>query len=202
MTLDEREVWRRQANSAVRIAAGEVLWKKGLQDQAITEFLWAYNQEHQFGPDALHVRQNLEKAAAELRAAIRVDPKNSMLFYLLGISLFADSHNEGPRSEQAVERRGAFRKAVELDPKNAEAHYYFGSCLKDQDQAGAEREFRAAIKLKPDHRWAHLELSGLLRGEQAIDVLRDAVRMNPTDSFLCLKLGDTLRSWDGKTSNS
>ena len=74
-------------NSRARVGLGEVLWKKGLRNQAITEFTWTYNQEHGGGEEAERARQNLERAAAELRTAIRLKPKDSTLYYLLGRSL-------------------------------------------------------------------------------------------------------------------
>ena len=76
-------------------------------------------------------------------------------------------------------------KALALDPKLAEAHMVRGMVLQyfDWDMAGAEREFREALRQNPGFAEGHHELSMLLnrlkKFDEALREGRKAVDLNP-----------------------
>jgi len=70
-----------------------------------------------------------------------------------------------PRGEAAQQAKNAAQKALELDENSSEAHASMGVILEvfDWNWKGAEREFRRAIDMNPNHFDAHYEY-GLLLG--------------------------------------
>ena len=74
----------------------------------------------------------LDAAAAQFRAAIRLDPKLARAYVMLGMTLRRQGDQKGALAN--------FRKAVELDPTDPNAQYNLGMELKaDGDIAGRHR---------------------------------------------------------------
>ena len=90
-------------------------------------------------------------AAAQYRAAIRVDPNNAEAHVDLGVALDRKGDWDGDIKEQ--------REAIRLKPDFAEAHSNLGVALDNKgDWDGAIKEEREAIRLKPDFAEAHSDL--------------------------------------------
>jgi tetratricopeptide (TPR) repeat protein len=91
--------------------------------------------------------------------------------------------------------KAAALKALELDDTLGEAHCSLGFCLLlyDWDFAKAEREFKKAIRLSPNHPNAHdglgFYLKAVGRHEEAIEKCKQAQRLDPLSPFAHVSLG-------------
>ena len=94
--------------------------------------------------------------------------------------------------------RRAAHKALELDPLLGEAHaaLAFATFVYDWDWEGAERGFRQAIELSPNHAEAHgryaIFLANMGRHEEARREVRLAQELDPLSSLMCQNLGMVL----------
>ena len=157
--------------------------------------LWSYAAAR--NPGSWLARNNLgrvdlqegrrEAALAELREAIRLQPKSAEAQANAGAA-----YESLGRSAAA---EGCYREAVRLDPSFAGAHYDLGHFLL---QAGrpieAADEFRAALRLDPALATAHnnlgLALSRLGRASDARLEYEEALRLNPQLVEALLNLGN------------
>ena len=124
-----------------------------------------------------------EEALKHTQEAVRLAPDNAE--FLNNLGLFYG------RSGRAKEGIPYLQKAVSLKTTYAEAHYHLGLALQDVgDLAGAEREFRAAIeqdrkrkKKALFHEEMYFQLAMTLaklnKPLEAVDALREVVRINP-----------------------
>jgi tetratricopeptide (TPR) repeat protein len=109
------------------------------------------------------------------------------------------------QSEAAV---GYLRKSIELAPENAALHAKLGIALLElstasaaprsgDPAAGAEEQFRAAIRLSPGLAPAHLNLGLLMassgRSREAIEEFEAAVKYGPDDVQARFQLAEALR---------
>ena len=131
---------RQASSAAAHNGLGEILWKKGRRDQAISEFIKAKSID-EFFEEGARARENLAGAIVELRAAIQLRPDDSTLYYWLGSALqsllvkFEPEAILHPTGQNAILAEGmkatfqvipAFRKAIALDSKYYEAHFALG----------------------------------------------------------------------------
>lgn len=131
-------------------------------------------------------KPNLLKAKDYFEQAIEKDPNYSSAYagladtYML-LGLYAMM----PRSEAAQQAKYAAQKALELDENSSEAHASLGIILEvfDWDWKGAEREFRRAIDINPNHFDGHYEygllLSRLTRLDEAQTELEKSLQIDP-----------------------
>ena len=117
-------------------------------------------------------KANFLRAKDYFEQAIKKDPRYSSayagladVYMLLGIFSMAS------RRETAQQAQRAARRALELDPDSPEAHASMGVVLEvfEWDWAGAEREFKRAIALNPNHFEAHYEYAFLLGRLRRLD---------------------------------
>lgn len=100
-------------------------------------------------------------------------------YHLLGVRGHASPTGASPKGKSAA------LHAIELDPSLAEAHTNLGIILMDYDWdfAGAERSFRHALELKPDHASAHHLYGKCLacmgRHAEAVTSIRRAQELQP-----------------------
>jgi serine/threonine-protein kinase len=90
----------------------------------------------------------------------------------------------GPAGEAAAKSRAAAERSVALDPTLAEAHYRLAVLRsREQDWAGAEREFKTAIDLNPNYPDARSTYSHFLfshkRPTEALTQIRRALELDP-----------------------
>ncbi|MDH5705747.1 MAG: protein kinase [Candidatus Aminicenantes bacterium] len=147
----------------VKLAGGEIeeLTKRNTTN---TEAYQLYLQGRHFR--WIENKPNFLKAKDYFEQAIEKDPNYSSAYagladtYML-LGLFAMM----PRGEAAQQAKNAAQKALELDENSSEAHASMGVILEvfDWNWKGAEREFRRAIDMNPNHFDAHYEY-GLLLG--------------------------------------
>jgi Flp pilus assembly protein TadD len=106
---------------------------------------------------ALALRDNRDRdgAAAEVREAVRLDPKYPHARNNLGRVLLRTGNLDGALAE--------FREAVRLDPKLPYAHDNLGDALNRKgDTDGALAAYREALRLDPNYPVAHNNLAWLL----------------------------------------
>jgi tetratricopeptide (TPR) repeat protein len=128
---------------------------------------------------ALRFDNNWDDANANLRAAVKVDPRGTEANLEWG-DTFLEKHAAG-------NAEASFRDVLKLDPKHPDAHAGLARVLIEQsyDEAGAEAEIAAALAVNPRHARALA-----LRGEIALDaeeldqvaaVVAELRRTNPHD---------------------
>jgi adenylate cyclase len=131
-------------------------------------------------------RASLAKAISLLRDAIGIDPNYAPAYATLADCLqlqgfygFISPSDAYPPAEAAAQ------KALSLDAGNAEAHVALMSALSDYDWdwKGAEREFKAAIAVDPNHAVAYqyygYALFAMNRGNEALAAMKQAAQIDP-----------------------
>jgi tetratricopeptide (TPR) repeat protein/ADP-heptose:LPS heptosyltransferase len=144
---------------------------------------------HQQGIAALQAN-DLDRAAALLRAAVAADETIAGLHANLGLALHALGDVAGAEA--------AYRRASVLDANLATARNSLGTALQDQGRrTEAEAEFRAALALDPDYHEAAVNLGGALhalkRGAEAREILQAAVARDPADPAARINLAAVLK---------
>ncbi len=137
----------------------------------------------------IETKPNLLKAKDYFEQAIEKDPDYASAYagladtyMLLGLLAML------PRDEAAQKAKDAAQKALELDENSSEVHTSMGVIIEifEWDWEGAEREFKRAIVLHPNHFDAHYEYGGLLmrlkRLEEAEAELKKALQIDPLSS--------------------
>ena len=119
---------------------------------------------------------NIPKAIAFYEQAIERDPNYALAYAgLSSAHILAPFYADANRRESDAKAKEAALKALRLDPNLAEAHLALGKVLffGEIDLAGAMREYKRAIELKPNdadaHHWyGNDTLAALGRFEEAI----------------------------------
>jgi predicted membrane-bound spermidine synthase/Flp pilus assembly protein TadD len=131
---------------------------------------------HNYLGIALAEKGELDKAIAQFRQSLQLDPDSAVTHWHLGAALASLG-----ASRDAIEH---LRRSVELDPANAQVHTDLASLLIDARQLdGAVEQSRAALRLTPDSVKAHdslgvaLAMQGNL--DEAIDHFQRALALNP-----------------------
>jgi eukaryotic-like serine/threonine-protein kinase len=147
----------------VRLARNRSVNRKAFDDDLQGRYLYWH----------MRTKENLEEAIEYFQGAISADPTYAPAYVGL-----ADCYNLlgteqiGALPPIEARRKGeeAAGKALELDSELAEAHAALG-WLKhfDWEWAAAEREFKLAIELNPNHANGHLFYSGLLASSGRLD---------------------------------
>ncbi|HET9794385.1 MAG TPA: protein kinase [Thermoanaerobaculia bacterium] len=140
------------------------------------------------------------KSAIELyERAIEIDPA-----YALAWGGMADAYGimgsmKITAPDQAFPKaRAAALRALEIDPRLADAHasLAYVHWLHDWDWPAAEASFRESLRLNPSyatgHRWYGQFLSGLGRGEEALEEVRRALDLDPLSLIIHTAVGDAL----------
>ncbi|MBX3377075.1 MAG: tetratricopeptide repeat protein [Phycisphaeraceae bacterium] len=125
------------------------------------------------------------EAAALMEDAARLAPADASIQLSLG--MMRSTIGDFPAAEAAL------RRAAELAPRTPEPHLYLGIILANQQRiAEADAAYTAASRLAPGrpdiaHAWSRL-LADTARADQAIAVIREALRAYPRDIALHDKL--------------
>jgi tetratricopeptide (TPR) repeat protein len=107
-------------------------------------------------------KQAFEDGIMHLERAISLDPHFSDAYLALGRALrsksflFVDDRYGKEADELRKEEVQVYRKAVEVDPTNVEAHFAYGTSLKDPKER--LKELQTVLGLEPNHREVHQEL--------------------------------------------
>jgi len=137
----------------------------------------------------IETKANFLKAKDYFEQAIAKDPNYASAYagladtyMLLGLLAMM------PRDEAAQKAKDAAQKALELDENSSEVHASMGVILEvfDWDWEGAEREFKQAMSLNPNHFDAHYEYGALLSRLKRLDgaeaELKKALQIDPLSS--------------------
>lgn len=141
------------------------------------------------------------KAIEFFQTAVRLDPKYARAYAALaGAEIFLTDYVSGAQTQQAfAAARIAVDKALDLDPNLAAAHGARGLLLifADIDLAGAEAEFKQAVKLAPNDLDARASLAevraSLGHPEAAIEPIRKTLTADPrSDGWYSLLVNDLM----------
>lgn len=131
---------------------------------------------------------DLQKAADYFQQAIAKDSSYALAYSGLADSYYYMGYAFGrtPPTEAMPKAKAAALKALELDENLAEAHTSLGlvKFAYDWDWAGAENEFKRAIKLNPNYASAYHFYSVYLtcvpkRFDEAIAVAKQGIELDP-----------------------
>ena len=155
---------------------------------------------------------NANDSAAETNLALAFEQTGSPekaipLFARLEAAARRQGHTLSPSLIEAYARALAethklraaaveMKAAVALDPQNAELRDELGSLYAQQlDWTNAQREFTAAVRLKPDFAVAHLHLGIAMRAQGQANGLSEIVQasqLEPQNATIALELGRAL----------
>jgi TolB-like protein/DNA-binding winged helix-turn-helix (wHTH) protein/Tfp pilus assembly protein PilF len=143
--------------------------------------------------------ETLKRAAELFQRVIDLSPGYAQAYVGLADTYNVMSFYGGPPpSECFPKAEVAARKALSLDPGLGEAHAALGETLFSYhwNWAGAEREFREAIRLAPEyapaHHWYGQLLSMLRRHSEAIAEIRKAHDLDPLSLVINATVAGTL----------
>lgn len=96
----------------------------------------------------------------------------------LGFVCFLNESNDAAYYEDAPR---IFREIAERSLEDADAHFWLGyvRTIIESDHAGAEDSLSAALRVDPSHPYAHLVLSGIKQGADAVQELRCTLASQP-----------------------
>lgn len=171
----------------VRLSGGE---REGLTMRQTTsaEAYQLYLQGRHFR--WIETLQNFLKARGYFEQAVEKDPYYSTAYAgLADTYMLLGLYSLMPRDEAAQRAFESAQRAIDLDDNSSEAHTSMGVTLEifNWDWKGAEREFKRAISLNPNHFDAHYEygflLARLKRLEEAEIELNKSVQIDPLSAM-------------------
>lgn len=140
--------------------------------------------------------EDLEKAVNFFKEAIMKDTNYALAYAGLADCYIALSdYGSMPIQEAWVKGKNAALTALEIDDTLAEAHTSLGmiKTYYDWDWEGAEREFRRAIELNQNYatarHWYALYLMMMLRFDEAIEEIRQALKLDPLSLAINRNIG-------------
>lgn len=112
--------------------------------------------------DLARGKQNYLEAAYNYRAALKIDPNNSVLHNKLGLAYLQSKDHGAARKE--------FRQAVKLDPRNVNAYNNLGAlaCL-DRRYNSAVQFLKRALEINEASAPAHLNMAEAWVGLEQMD---------------------------------
>ncbi len=136
-----------------------------------------------------------ERAAAEYRKALVINPQQRGVHYRLGRALLRGSR-DGGAVEQAIKE---FELELRADPTNANAAYELGEiCRQDGELERARGLFAQAVESYPGFEQAQIALGGVLTSlgqpELALAHLRTAVSINGGNEVSHYRLAQAYRA--------
>ena len=132
-------------------------------------------------------QHKLERAIAEYRAAIWLDPKAAFPHSGLG-TVYYDQH-------KLADAIAEFKTAIELDPKDADPHGGLGTVYYDQHKLDdAIAEYKTAMALVPKKAGPHNNLGTVYYDQHKLDdaiaEYKTAIELDPKDAGLHNNLGN------------
>jgi TolB-like protein/Tfp pilus assembly protein PilF len=142
---------------------------------------------------------NIPKAIAFYEQAIARDPNYALAYAgLASAHILAPFYTGADRRASNAKAKEAALTALRLDPNLAEAHAALGKVLffGEIDLAGAMREYKRAIELKPNdadaHHWfSNDSLAALGQFDEAIAEGKRSVELDPLSVVINADLGET-----------
>jgi adenylate cyclase len=176
-------------NIAKELKVRLVQSEKEQLDKSLTSNTLAY-QEYLIGRHLLNQRTtgSIQSALSHFEKSIELDPNFALpytqiayCYTLIGVAGYGSLPHDvaGSKAKEAV------MKALQLDSTLAEAHASLGyiKFRIDWDWAGAEKELKKAIELKPGyataHEWYALLLGVRVRLDEALNEMQTAYNLDP-----------------------
>jgi TolB-like protein/tetratricopeptide (TPR) repeat protein/predicted Ser/Thr protein kinase len=144
------------------------------------------------GQYAMNQRTKMPEAVADFRRAIATDPSYAPPYAALASAITLLARYAAMPAAELTGARTAAEKALQLDAHLPEAHVALASVYDtcDWNWAAAEREYLAAIRLRPGdvtaHHWYALLLTRLGRATEAHQQMQLALGLDPLSPLLHL----------------
>ena len=191
-------VWLAPEDAVVQTAMGRALLKLGSYSLAAEHLSIATSLAPETPEpwiaqaDLCQARDDLDGEARALRKAFETDPRNVELGLRFSTALSVGSEcDEAHRVLEDLLSRG---------PNDQRVLVAMGRCELDLNRLdAAATTFRRATRLgesKDAYLWLGIALMKLHREVDAVDALREAERIAPTDGDVCYNLGDALYAID------
>jgi tetratricopeptide (TPR) repeat protein len=138
-------------------------------------------QAHELNAESLEMQGKWDEAAREYQAALRQDPHQPGIHFLLGRLLLS---RPNPAPDMVEQAKKEFEQELEIDPSNAGAEYVLGELARQESQwPEAIAHFKRATQLDAAFGDAYLGLGvALISAKQfsdAIPPLETAVKLAP-----------------------
>lgn len=147
---------------------------------------------HALSAEVMESMSNYEGAAAELKKAVAVAPREPGMHYKLG-DAYWNLEQWGPAAEQ-------FRAELAIDPRNCRAKWKLGNIVLQQngDPQQAADDERKALETCPTLTGAHIDLGRadlkLHRDDQALHEFELSEKTEPSDPQIHFLLAQAFRS--------
>ena len=151
-------------------------------------FFWNRGTTGSLSRDRTELELNLQTAIGHFKRALEKDPDYALAYAGLADAYIAlgELHEGGHYPKETLpEAKAAATKASELDPSLGEAHFALAQTIElyDWNWSEAEKEYRLALELNPNHADAHLEygrfLQALGRSDEATTQMNYAIELDP-----------------------
>src|SRR5262245_34170154 len=140
-------------------------------------------------------RESLTKSLEYFETATQKDPNYALAHALLGDVYFlsyADGYDLVPPNDALVKANAAINKALQIDDGLAEAHVTKAGLMR-MDPEGADREYRRALELNPNHGIGHMRYAQFLFNQRKLDDAvahsKRAVELDPTSPVTHISYG-------------
>ena len=143
------------------------------------------------------VKELIERG--EIEKALKLAGKQDIEYLLYEVG---EDFMQSDLESDLINAEEIFRRILEIEPENDRAHKKLGDCLHDLGRYNeAEREFKEAIRIKPDDVEYRCYLANLLvelgseRYEDAEKEFKKALELNPDDYLTHNDFGVLLHYW-------
>src|SRR5215813_3120574 len=140
-------------------------------------------------------RESLTKSLEYFETATQKDPNYALAHALLGDVYFlsyAGGSDLVPPNDALVKANAAINKALQIDEGLAEAHVTKAGLMR-MDPEGADREYRRALELNPNHGIGHMRYAQFLFNQRKLDDAvahsKRAVELDPTSPVTHISYG-------------
>ncbi|MEM9257639.1 MAG: tetratricopeptide repeat protein [Pseudomonadota bacterium] len=180
---------------------GVVHLHKSQYDEAISACHRSLGSEPGFAPAyhllsfAWHGKYHFDNELKCAEEAVRLEPDDPQYLHRL-----AEAQQQ---SGQIAKALVSAREATRLDPESAHGHALLAElALEYKQKADAEKHYRAALELEPENEAYLHNLARVLtaRGKhlQAIELMFDAARVDPSNALIRDNLYSTVHDWLGR----
>ena len=198
LTLWEHSVACQPENDFAQNEYGQALNDSGRADDAMMHFRKAFEINELYVTPRINYaaglwKRNKPAEALEICAeAIAIDPINAQAHAMKAVALFA--------LKQPDESIREFRTAIELDPQNVDAQSNMARVLlaAKHDLDGAQEQFQAALKLRPEDPKLHGGLADVLwrqgKFREAAEHRKHCLALEPQNTALAIQVARKLIS--------
>lgn len=191
----EKAVKLRSKEAAARYWLGMTYYKQQNYKDAVKAFKQAIRHDRTsadayigLGLTYMNMKNRMVEARQTLKDALKVDPDNDQVYYLLGVSYIEQSKRDMMAPLYIMQGRQAFQQATVLNPNHPDAAYQLGLTYEypSRDYPRAMSMYYRQLLATPGHRDAleHLGKCAFATGQylEGVDLLKQLISVYGSDT--------------------